>query len=498
MINKINEFRLKKPILFAVIIATIFSLFTVICASSIASPFYSIFRSDGFDNDPLYFFYIGKLILQGQKPYIDIYDHKGLYIFYYHTLANLMGGRIGLFILQFVIFGIFYFIFYKAANLLFENKQKPVFIVLAFFFAFETFIFQGGGDVDIQLPFIALILYFYIKGIKNSDFKSFMLGNIIAGILAGIDINLRMSDAIFPFSFVIFYAYYAVKNKKWGYAIRDAGLCLGSLILTCLPAVIIAKMGGFFDEMMSCLFASNASYVLSLRFLFSTPQVFGYILILLATIVFVISIIYLKGKIDKEEWMLYVISFAITAPFELFICLFPHYFIPLLPVILLYLARFISSIPVVKSNKILSKGIVGLTMLTTFVSIVLYPIYFYCCGVYKNDNAVKQYLEKEIGRDRDDVLAIDCGVSFYLNLNYTTYIPLFPGQTWTSKFEDYVIPQAREYIDSGKVTYLVTRPYSKVGKENKDIIDAILKDYNFELITSEMDGAKYIDLYKLI
>ena len=102
---------------------------TIIFASSIASPIYQNFRSDGFDNDPQYFLYIGRLMAEGQKPYIDIYDHKGLYIFYYYYLVNFLGGKIGLFVLELALYAVFYYFFIKTVSLVFENHIKTSIIL---------------------------------------------------------------------------------------------------------------------------------------------------------------------------------------------------------------------------------------------------------------------------------------------------------------------------------------------------------------------------------
>ncbi len=487
---------------------------TIIFASSIASPIYQNFRSDGFDNDPQYFLYIGRLMAEGQKPYIDIYDHKGLYIFYYYYLVNFLGGKIGLFVLELALYAVFYYFFIKTVSLVFENHIKTSIICGLFFFIVMTFTFQGGADLDLQLPFIGLLLYFYTKGIKNKDFKSFMWGNLVAGLLAGLDINLRMSDAIVPFSCVCFYAYYAIKNKKWKYAFRDAGLCLAGLVTMCIPPIVLAATGGYFNEMMASLSSSNVGYILSKRFLFTHPQVASYLMLLVALPLLVISLVFLRKRIDKDEWMFYVISCAIVWPFELFICLFPHYFLPMLPFLIIFFARVFNlfgfmqkgepavdyngTLDYTKGNDKVHKAILIACIAVSVFAAGLYPGYYYLTGLYSKDKAIQEYIETTTEKKGNNMLAIDYGISFYLNSNFTTKTKYFSSQSWTISFEDDVVDELVRYINAGEVEYVVTRDYSTMNETYKKTVDEVLTRVpNLTLIESEMKGNKYIDIYRL-
>ena len=491
-----------------ILCSVVAAIVTIFFASSIASPIYQTFRSDGFDNDPQYFLYIGRLMSTGQKPYIDIYDHKGLYIFYYYYLVNFLGGKIGLFILELFLYSTFYYFFAKTIRELFNKNVKITVICGLFFFIVMTFVFQGGADLDLQLPFIGALLYFYTKGIKNEDFKSLMIGNIIAGLLAGLDINLRMSDAIVPFSCVVFYAYYAIKKKKLNYALRDAGLCLAALITMCIPPMILAATGGYFKEMMSTLFSSNASYVFSKRFVLNHSQISAYLMLLIALPLLVVSLIFLRKKIEKEEWMFYVISCAIVYPFEVLICLFPHYFMPMLPFLIIYFARVVNEINFVKVHEKVHNGVLIACIATSVFAAVLYPVYYYATGLYAKDKAIQAYIEQETGitaakadgneKSFNNMFAIDYGISFYLNSNFTTKVKYFSSQSWRFSFEDDVMDEMIRYITAGEIQYVVTRDYSTMNDTYKKTVDEILEKVpTLTLIESEMKGNKYIDIYKL-
>ena len=491
----------------SLLIAVVVAVVTIIFASSIASPFYQNFRSDGFDNDPQYFLYIGRLMSQGQKPYIDIYDHKGLYIFYYYYLVNFLGGKIGLFVCELVLYTIFNYFFIKTLRLLFKNSIKTQISCGLMFFIVMTFMFQGGADLDLQLPFIGALLYFYVKGIQNKDFKSFMIGNIIAGLLAGLDMHLRMSDAIVPFACVIFYAFFALKSKQLKYAFRDAGLCLAGIAVMWIAPIILAINGGYLNEMMTTLFSSNAGYVFSKRFVLNHSQIASYLMLLVALPILVASLIFLRKKIEKDEWMFYAISCAVVYPFELLICLFPHYFLPMLPFLILFFARVINEINFVKTNEKVHKAVLISCIAVSVFAAGLYPIYYYATGLYAHDKAIQEYIDTETGyaalpeeekAGLTNLFVIDYGISFYLNSGYTTKTKYFSSQTWRISFEDDVMDEMVKYINSGEIEYVVTRDYSLLHEAEKKTVDELLvKVPNLTLIESDMKGNKYIDIYKL-
>ena len=497
MLSAINNFRNKYPKVFTLVCSILIALITILFASSVASPIYAIFRSDGFDNDPQYFLYIGRLMVSGQKPYVDIYDHKGLYIFFYYYIAVLLGGKSGLFFLEIIFYSVFYYFFIKALRVMFENSVKTRLVCVLFFFIIMAFVFQGGTDIDPQLPFIGALMYFYFKGIKNKDFKAFMFGNIVAGFLAGLDINLRASDAIVPFSCVVFYAYYAIKNKQLKYAFRDCALCLSSLLLACIPPIIVSMAGGYFKTMFNYLFASNAGYVFSKRLYLNHSQIASYLMLLIALPIFVLSLIYLRKRIDKEEWMFYLLSICIVYPFEVLICLFIHYFLPMLTFMIIYFARVIEEFNVVKNNKTTKNVFVIASVATSLIAATLYPVFFYA-GLYKHDLAIKDYIENETNGKKDNLLVIDYGISFYLNSNFTTKTKYFSSQTWHIDFEDDVIDELVRYITAGEIEYVVTPEYATTREANKKTIDQLLvKVPSLSLIDSNLEGNKYIDIYKL-
>ena len=93
---------------------------------------------------------------------------------------------------------------------------------------------------------------------------------------------------------------------------------------------------------------------------------------------------------------------------------------------------------------------------------------------------------------------IDYGISFYLNSNFTTKTKYFSSQTWHIDFEDDVIDELVRYITAGEIEYVVTPEYATTREANKKTIDQLLvKVPSLSLIDSNLEGNKYIDIYKL-
>ena len=83
-------------LLASLILATVIELF----ASVSTSPLYgNLYLYDNIDIDSNFFMLAGKLITEGKTPYIDFFDHKGLYVFYINTNGHELNTNFSLIIM---------------------------------------------------------------------------------------------------------------------------------------------------------------------------------------------------------------------------------------------------------------------------------------------------------------------------------------------------------------------------------------------------------------
>ena len=174
-------------------------------------------------NDPSTFVIMGKEMVDGKIPYVEIFDHKGLYIFYITALYAYL-GKFGIFLIM-TLFITVSLVFLVLTLKELGYDDRTVLVGLLFFAALYTFFAQFPGDADVILMIGMIMLYFYIKGYKNEDESCYSIAAVFAGISAGIALNIRPSDAMLGFAFMVFYLINCVRNRKWIAALREAALC---------------------------------------------------------------------------------------------------------------------------------------------------------------------------------------------------------------------------------------------------------------------------------
>lgn len=388
MENKFKRF-------FPYLICFLVSFITILSCSCITSFVYPKMPLIPYYNDGATFYLLGEGMAKGYIPYVEIFDHKGLYIFYYTAISGVM-GKFGIFLIQVILITVVEIFIYKTIKL-FTDSWKLVAAAMACFSIFYAVSGQTPGDADLELPFATIMVYFYLRGIKNESFKDLMFGNICAGISAGISLNLRVSDAILPFSFVCYYAYYAIKNKKIGYLFRDAGIVLGVIVvLTAIP-FIHALTGGFFNEMIDAVYLDN------LRYIFSTHERKGgntlasrFILIFIL-VGYVLLVVFKRKKLAKKDIIFISVTTGISFLFEFLIAFYLHYLIILLSFIAIITFRLIAEYQDHKGVQNIS--LISLTALS-IISLTLHPI-LYAINYQTMENDVTYVNETLTGYDRD-------------------------------------------------------------------------------------------------
>ena len=318
-----KEFIKKHQVLSIAIISFLLSAVVILLSCSLASFLYPHISMQPYYNDPSTFVIMGKEMAAGKTPYIEIFDHKGLYIFYVTALYAYL-GKFGIFLVMSIMMTISLIFFILALRDL--NYGKRITIVgLLLFTSLYVFFAQFPGDADLVVMVGMIMFYFYIKGYKNQNDKYYMLACILAGVSAGIALNIRPSDAMLGFAFMVFYLVKRIKEKKTAIMLRDAALCLGALILAALPAYLHALVGGFLNEMVDAVFISNFRYLSSSSDK-SLALVWTSRLIVLAIFGSIFLLWFFKRKeYELEESLFILIVSAILFVIQFAIALFAHY-----------------------------------------------------------------------------------------------------------------------------------------------------------------------------
>ncbi|MCQ2741793.1 MAG: hypothetical protein MJ239_00605 [Bacilli bacterium] len=481
--EKISAFEAKHKYLSFCIVSLILAFFIVVASSAIASFFYPHMRADDFTNDPQFFYLTGQMIKNGAKPYVDINDHKGLYVFLYETLAAYLGGRFGLFFLELLTTAIELFIF----QLIFDEFKASRRLSITMLFVFGAIMagmFQYNNTEEIELVWLLPGMYFYLRGmLRNSD-KDFMIGTVFWGVQAGITFNIRASDIMFAFAAVCFYAYYMLSRKKFLTCLKDAGIFLGVFALTAAPAYVIAYTQGYLRIMWDSAIMANISYTSSVTSGYSETSVF-LIVLFVSTFAYLhfTNIKYMK----KDEWMFFLINALVIGLYELLIAKFPHYWIMCAPLLVVNLARIIT-VRGLEKKPILLKGFSCFAILAFVIAASIQPIMYYS-SMYEKDASISQYVKSSISEeDREKhTIMVDLSSGNYIACGVTPHYKDFVMQSWHSRFEDGIVEGLKEYLASDDCKYVVV--FYQTGDPIRSYIES-----NFDLVGDKEDN-RYCDIY---
>ena len=162
--------------------------FTVLLICSKSSPLYPM--NDWVDVNC--FFTVGRGILQGKMPYLDLYEQKGPVLYLLFALAALISGDsfLGVFALEVICFGLFLFESVRIAALYVHRRPELLSLlppVLALGIGVSPAFSHGSSAEELFLPAMALFLRLALSALeahrplKRSE-------SFVCGVLVGLAI----------------------------------------------------------------------------------------------------------------------------------------------------------------------------------------------------------------------------------------------------------------------------------------------------------------------
>ena len=432
------------------------SAIVVLLSCSLASFIYPHIGMQPYYNDPSTFVIMGKEMMTGKTPYIEIFDHKGLYIFYVTALYAYL-GKFGVFLVMSLMMTIsLIFLILTLREL--KYSWRLTLVGLLFFVSLYVFFAQFPGDADVVVRSGMVMFYFYVKGYKNEKDIFYLLACLLAGVSAGIALNIRPSDAMLGYAFMIFYIVKRIKEKKIAIMFRDAGLCIAALFITCAPAYIHAYVGGFLNEMVDAVFLSNFKYLGSASDK-SITLVWLSRLIVTAIFTSLFLLWFFKRKEYKfEESLFLLVMITILFMIQFTIALFAHYLISVSGFIALALVITVNKYHLLDEEKKTSKPITY-AMICMFGLALLFNPMLYLTH-YQVDKGDIAYMKASISEEdrKDKTLLFSVYPGLYLNTGVDIIYPDFNAQTYHMKLSDsFTMDRLADFVRSDNVKFFVTR-----------------------------------------
>ena len=438
------------------------SAIVVLLSCSLSSFIYPNIAMQPYYNDPSTFVIMGKSMMAGKTPYIEIFDHKGLYIFYITAFSAYL-GKFWIFLIMtlFMTVSLTFFIL----TLLELNYGKRLTVVgLLFFIALYVFFAQFPGDADLVVMVGMIMFYFYIKGYKNENDNYYLIACILAGVSAGIALNIRPSDAMLGFAFMVFYLVKRIREKKWTIMLRDACLCLLALALIALPAYIHAYSQHFLKEMIDAVFLSNFKYLGSAS---DKSVVLVWMSRLIVLSIFgglILLWLFKRKEYQTEETLFILIISGILLVIQFAIALFAHYLISVSGFIALALVIVINKYKLFEEGKKSAKPLTYAMVSVFALSLIFNPILY--LTHYQLDKGDIAYMKESISEEdrKEHTFLFSVYPGLYLNTGVNVIYPDFNAQTYHMKLsKNFTEEHMSNFVQSETVRYFVTR---KSEKEN--------------------------------
>lgn len=194
-------------------------------------------------NDANSYFSVGKAFFNGKMPYRDVFDQKGMYLYFFYGLCYLVSHTTfaGVFIFEVILAGFDLFGIYRILRLYLKKGTALFLSPLVLSVIVSSFSFYWGGSAEeVCFPFLLWGLYFSLDYFKNRYPKETMsFGTImINGILAGMVANIKFTVLGFFFAWMMCVAFSFLVKKDFIGAGKGCLVFLGGMALPFLPWVL--------------------------------------------------------------------------------------------------------------------------------------------------------------------------------------------------------------------------------------------------------------------
>lgn len=230
----------KKILNFKSLTAYIFLLVTsaaVLFFATKSSPFY--LYNEWCDANS--YFTVGKSLFNGLVPYRDVFDQKGMYLYFSYGLCYLVSHTsfFGVYLME-VILGFLDLLAIRKTILLFTDKDRIVDciiasvlspVILAVVVSSYSF-YMGGAAEELCLPLYFWGLYLILKYSKNHEFTGKL--PFIGGLLSGLVANIKFTGLGFFFAWMAWLFFDLIFQKEVAKAFKA---CLWFLLGMFIPFI---------------------------------------------------------------------------------------------------------------------------------------------------------------------------------------------------------------------------------------------------------------------
>lgn len=470
--------------------------FVALCSTS-TSFLYPAVNSDGINVDSNFFLYEGFLLAKGETPYVDFYDHKGLYHVLVNALAVLLGGRYALFAIEVLFLAVTLYFLASTIELYALPKGATAFALMVY--ALLLSVMSGGNsEGEFLMPFIAVAQWAYTRGIAKNDRKSFFLGSFFLGFEMGLALNSRPTDIMWGGAIAIYCIVYSVRHKKGLDLVYNGLIAVLGLAIPVVSIGAYALFGGFLPEMIDAVYVGGFAYLK--KGATDWLSIANRIGLLIAMLLLVLSYLALRKdrnlELDVYEFPFVALVVAVIAYFV--IARYTTYYWTALTFISAYLTLFLFTrgFSLKKAAQHLFAVPGSLALLWAIVLSSLY----YTSGVlgfsYHDSRLVEAAvlaIPEEARSQKGEVYALNCNAAVYLVGEIEADFPYFANQSWWGISRPEVVLKTQAYLSGeGRPLYLLAGKEEGTEKDFGQVIDAY-----YEVVPAQIENPEFV-LYEAI
>jgi len=212
--------------------------------------------------DAAVYFVMGKGLLHGLIPYRDLFDHKGILLYFIYATGELLSpGKTGVFSLQVVNFTVILWSVYRTCRLFLNPVPSCWCLVLTLFFMIGCMV--GGGLVEEwSLSWSMVALYLVVRHLTRHAFASSLSGCVWAFLGASLSAHflLKVTNAPTVCGLLLAVALMTLYERQYRALVRGlalAGLGAGAMILPCLVFLLCTNS---LNDFIHCYLEFNSAY----------------------------------------------------------------------------------------------------------------------------------------------------------------------------------------------------------------------------------------------
>ncbi len=207
---------------------------------------------------------LGRAVVEGKLPYVDIWELKGPAIFYIEAFGYwLTYSKLGIFMIQVICLYITFYFVYRTFRIEFSIGKS---ILLVFFSCLSLCLnYQDGNLIEeYTLPLIApsiFLLYKWSKcPLRNNIPRPNPYYAALYGIVLGFSLMTRLTDALGICAAVMVIAIYLIIKGQWNNLLQNVFAYLCGFVSVVIPFCLYFYAKGALYEMWYGTFIFNLSY----------------------------------------------------------------------------------------------------------------------------------------------------------------------------------------------------------------------------------------------